>query len=202
MVALIKKDLILSYGNKQSFSLLLLYPVIIFIFISMDNPSVLIFASIVTFSYMLSIMSFAYEGTFNTRLLIDSLPIKRWEVIVSKYIFVLINYVFSVIFTYIYAWILELFGLNIIDYFNFFAIKNTFLFSLFSLGIALPLLYALPPKIARFLYIFIYIVLTNIFVLDGTISILEVIPYPILLVSLYLISMGVSILIYSKRDLR
>jgi len=200
MTSLIRRDLILSFGNKQSLFILVFYPLMLLSIIGIDNSDVWLFASILSFTYLLSIVSFAYESVTKSHLLINSLPIKKWEVVVSKYIFVIINYVFSLIYTYFYVWILGLLGLNIMDSFNLSIIKHTFFFTLLSLSIGLPLLYLLPPKIARFVYIFIFIIVTNLSILDGAAILLRKPTYAIFIVILYLVSLAGSIVIYKNKD--
>ncbi|SMB85104.1 ABC-2 family transporter protein [Desulfonispora thiosulfatigenes DSM 11270] len=202
MLALLKRDFILSYGNRQTYFLMLIFPLMMLVIMSMDNPETLVSLSIVASTYFISMMPFAYEWSYRNRLFFDSLPIKKWEVVFSKYISILINYGFSVVYIYLFFGALEILGLNIGYNFSLSMIKHTFFISLFSLSIAVPLIYLLPAKIARIIYIFIYVIITNIFVLGDATTIVELVQGPFFITGIYLVSGLISTFIYKHRDLR
>ncbi|MCR1898363.1 ABC-2 transporter permease [Irregularibacter muris] len=200
MFALIKKDLILSFGNKQTYFLLLFYPLLLLFITGMENPGIMIFACVSTFTFLLPLISFAYEELLDSNMLLGSLPIKRWEVVVNKYIFALIVFGLSIPYTYLYMSILNFLGFNILEFFHISLIKDVSFFSLFSLSIAIPLHYIFPSKIARLAHVFIYILLTNHFVLQGSTTLLKGIQSPLLGIGIFLLSLGISIALYQSKD--
>lgn len=200
MGALIKKDLILAFGNRQMY-FLLLYPLLLLFILGLEQTGVILLGSIMSLSFLLTITSFAYEEKSGPRYFLHSLPIKRWEIIFSKYLSVLVYFTLSLLYTYFYGWILELFGVKALAFFDLSLIQNALILTLSSLSLALPLFYLLPPKIARFAYIFIFILLTNFLVLEKDVDIIGQIPYPFLVGLLYLISLGVSMAIYKYKDI-
>src|SRR5699024_8421067 len=157
------------------------------------------------FVYILTITPFNYDMQRKSYMIIESLPIKKKDIVMGKYLVTLINFLLSTVWCWIYLWIISLLDFVNMDLLNISSLENAFFTSIFSLSIILPPLFILPPKIARYFSMFVYI-----FIFSMMFSKVEKLfhvnlfqgarGYIIGLV-VYLISMGISVLLYENRDL-
>lgn len=200
MLALIKKDLFLSLGTKNSLVFLIFFPFFFMIF-GANSSEVLVHLTVFTITFMLSVTPFSYETLTNANLLILSLPIKRRTVVISKYILGIFNFGIALIYTYGFVLLANLLPIEPKLAFNLTIIQNSFLLSLVAIAFTLPFFYLLPPKIARVSYIVIFVVLLNIFVYESNDLGFEIASYPLTVGLIYLASLGLSSTIYKFKDL-
>lgn len=208
MFSLIRKDMLLTFSTKGNFLTIILLIPLMNLMLGVSKPSQLIAISIISITHILTIASFSYELRSKSNMLIQSLPIKKRDIIFSKYISIFINFIFSVIVTVVYLWITSLFKIKTVDSFNFNIIKDTLSILLLGLSISLPLHFALPPKMANFTNVFILMMIINTVIL-GPNSINSMFnskgsgDFKLLIIAVvvWVLSMIISLMIYEKKDL-
>ncbi len=201
MLNLIKKDFLLTFSNKQSWILMILYvPFILFTMGTNNGTSAVLM--IYTFVYMLTTTPFGYEIQTKPHILLQSLPIKKRDIVISRYLSMFINYIVGFVITGIYLWIINLLGLADVDSFNVSLVKSTLPMVIISLSISLPALFRLPPKMANFVNIFIYIGIMNFVIMPFGQSgnLFNGLGLLIISAIVYLLSIVVSLWLYETRD--
>lgn len=208
MFNLIKKDTLLTFSTKGNLLTIILIIPLMNLILGRSKPIQLIEISIIYAGYILTIASFSYEFRSKSNMLIQSLPIKKRDIIFSKYISIFINFIFSVIVTVAYLWIISLFKIKIVDSFNFNIMKDTLSILLLGLSISLPLNFVLPHKIANFTNVFVLMMIINTIILgDNNINSMFNSKgsgdFRILIISgiVWVLSMTISLVIYEKKDL-
>jgi len=141
-------------------------------------------------------------------MLIQSLPIKKRDVVLSKYISIFINYFLGVILVGIYFGIISVFRIKIGEGLSISLIWQTLIIFIFITSISLPAYFRLPPRLGNIVNVMIYIIIINIFVIGSSdnIDILTALNgqrfnLPIITPIVYLISMLISIVLYETKDL-
>ncbi|MBU5255911.1 ABC-2 transporter permease [Tissierella praeacuta] len=207
MLNLIRKDLLLNFSSKQSvIFLILFFP---FMLLVLETNSTNIYSlMILSYGYVLNNMPFKYEVINKTHMLIQSLPIKKRDVILSKYISIFINYFLGVILVGIYFGIISVFRIKIGEGLSISLIWQTLIIFIFITSISLPAYFRLPPRLGNIVNVMIYIIIINIFVIGSSdnIDILTALNgqrfnLPIITPIVYLISMLISIVLYETKDL-
>lgn len=94
MLNLIKKDILIQ---KRTLPLLCIF-MIIFTLNSQNNPDGYIYIAGVTIGYILTVGALAYDETYNGNILINSLPLTRKDIVLSRYISVFFFTILSLIF--------------------------------------------------------------------------------------------------------
>ena len=207
MLNLIRKDLLLNFSNKQSMVFLILF--FPFMLLILEKNSTNIYSlMILSYGYILNNMPFKYEVINKTHMLIHSLPIKKKDVVISKYISIFINYFLGVILVVIYFGIISVFKIKIGENLSISLIRQTLIIFTFTTSISLPAYFRLPPRLGNIVNIMIYIIIINIFVMGSSNNIdiftalnAQRLNLPIIVAIVYLISMGISIGLYETRDL-
>jgi len=207
MLNLIRKDLLLNFSSKQSvIFLILLFP---FMLLVLETNSTNIYSlMILSYGYVLNNMPFKYEVINKTHMLIQSLPIKKRDVVLSKYISIFINYFLGVILVGIYFGIISVFRIKIGEGLSISLIWQTLIIFIFITSISLPAYFRLSPRLGNIVNVMIYIIIINIFVIGSSdnIDILTALNgqrfnLPIITPIVYLISMLISIVLYETKDL-
>lgn len=207
MLNLVRKDLMLNFSNKKSaIFLILFFPFLLLILET--NSTNLYSLMILSYGYILTNMPFKYEIKDKTHTLIQSLPITKKDVVISKYISIFINYFLSIILVAVYFGIISIFRIKIAGGLDISVIKETLVIFTIITSISLPAYFKLPPKLGNIVNIMMYIFIINIFVIgsSGDINIftllnIQGINLLIITVIVYLISMVISIGLYETRDL-
>ncbi|WMM25135.1 ABC-2 transporter permease [Tissierella sp. MB52-C2] len=201
MLNLIKKDFLLTFSSKLPWMFIILYVPFILFTIGTDNKFIG-GLMIYTFVYMLTTISFGYDTQVKTHILLQSLPIRKRDIVISKYLSILINYTIGFVVTGGYLWIINLLGFVDVDIFNLSMVISTLPIILLSLSISLPALFRLPPKIANVINMFIYIGIMNFVIIPfgeyG--NLLNGLGLPIIAAIVYFLSMGISLWLYETRD--
>ncbi|WP_333638110.1 ABC-2 transporter permease [Tissierella praeacuta] len=207
MLNLIRKDLLLNFSSKQSvIFLILFFP---FMLLVLETNSTNIYSlMILSYGYVLNNMPFKYEVINKTHMLMQSLPIKKRDVVLSKYISIFINYFLGVILVGIYFGIISVFRIKIGEGLSISLIWQTLIIFIFITSISLPAYFRLPPRLGNIVNVMIYIIIINIFVIGSSdnIDILTALNgqrfnLPIITPIVYLISMLISIVLYETKDL-
>lgn len=206
MLNLVRRDFIVTYSNKITFYILIgMIPLFLFL-IDDFNANMAFMYSTLTFIFIATRTPFSYEIKDKPHLFIQSLPVTKTDIVVSKYISIFINFIIGSIFTIIYIFVLNLLGFIDISVLTFGTLVTTLITSIVLLSISIPTEFIFTPKTANFVNMFIYILFLNIFILQDNL-ILNFInifsDYRIaiaLIVSLtYFLSMAISILLYKNR---
>ncbi|HZJ83864.1 MAG TPA: ABC-2 transporter permease, partial [Clostridia bacterium] len=167
MINLIKKDILVSYFNKNSLILLIFYIPFVILVIGPGDPNTVFLFSVFSFVFMMIKTPFSYEIKDKPHIFIQSLPVKKKDIVISKYASIFINFVVGTIYTLAYMWIMSLTGLLYLKRFEIFTILIALGFIVLSQAISLPTHFRFTPKVANFLNMGIYILLLNFIVLDG-----------------------------------
>jgi len=175
---------------------------------SEDMNSIYLF-SILIFTYMVLYMPFSYEIRDKPNILIQSLPVKKRDIVIRRYINIVTSLIMGNIYIFIYLFLIKILG--ILDEITIDAsmIVFAFVFTVFVSSILLPSQFKFTSKIANFINMFIYIffminagmlniLYTNYTNLDlsQTSNILLAISIALVI---SLISMGISIILYENR---
>lgn len=207
MFPLIRRDFVVTYENKTAFYMLLgIIPLMLFLTDDFDANMAFLY-SVLTFMFIGTRTPFAYEAKDKPHLFIQSLPVTKIEIVVSKYIGIFVNFLIGSVFVVIYISILSL--LNFIDVkdLNLSTVFITLAIGIVLLSLSLPAEFFFTSKTAHFINLFVYILFLNFFIL-GNNKILDFINvfsnYKIgiflLITTIYSVSMGASVLLYKNRN--
>lgn len=204
MLKLIRRDLSLIFANWQVGVLLLLLMPFLLLFIGAEKVNEAILANVLILGYFLTVLPFSYELRIKPYLLIQSLPISRSEVVISRYISTFINLIIGTIYSVIYLWIINKFKVLNVDTLNIKIIIEAFLIVILGLSISLPGFFILSPKGGTILNTAVYIIGLNFyFIQPGTnfrrYNISN--KFGIAIMVSYIISLGLSIWFYERKDL-
>lgn len=205
MLNLIKKDIKLAFLTKSTLLFLILY-IPILIFLDLGDVRLTYLAAVLTFTYMALTTPFQYELKNKTHILIQSLPIAKINIVISRYIYSLLAFLFSTLFVYAYFKILGALGLNVDIVFSIDIFKQVLFTVFIAISVLLPIHFMFEPKIASFLGIFLYVSIFNFLsTIDSWINKLNFIgnsslSMPGAVALMFLLSMTTSIFIYNKRN--
>lgn len=208
MFNLIKKDILVQ--KKY------IYFIFIYLFIGLvafrtmpDSATTYLIATTIAFFFIAG--SFSYDEQNKTYMVINSLPIKRNSLIISKYISVLIYTLLSLLIIYIFT--LIVFTLKLpykIELLNLNHVFNVFIASMFLSSILLPVYSKLGYTKARIFttlsYIFVFIVFNTLGNMGTSIPMLlqrtrlEDIVLLIIASLIFILSMFLSIKFYENRE--
>ncbi|HZK33501.1 MAG TPA: ABC-2 transporter permease [Tissierellaceae bacterium] len=209
MINLIKKDLRVAFSNRfTNIMLLLFFPFVLF-FIGSESTDVLFMFSTFIFVFSLSKITFVFEMRDKSHIFIQSLPVTKKDMVVSKYISIFIYFVMGSIYTLAYIWIFKLLGIINMDKIQFSIILSTLGFITVALSLSLPMQFRFPLKTANFInMMFFMIIIIFISLTKGDFSkflnldlnnIYIKLAITGGIVAVYFISIGVSIALYQTR---
>lgn len=171
MLSLIRKDLkLVTFGTYNKIFLVVFVPVLMAMSGFDFTVKYMYMAIVLSFAYMLVFTSFSYDVQFKTNLYVQSLPTTKSEIVRGKYVFSLLAFLFSMIYSSLYLGLLNIFTNLNFDLFDINTMKNSFILFLIliSFVVSTPLNYKLPPKIASFFGVFTYVFLINTFAMSTT----------------------------------
>lgn len=209
MINLIKKDLIVTYSNKVSIITILLYfPLILLILGTKDINSIFMFSTF-SFVFIMIKIPFAYEIRDKPHIFIQSLPVKKSDIVISKYISMIINFIMATVYTLTYMWVSNALGIIDVDKIEISTILFTLGLTMLSLSLSMPMQFRFTPKVANYLNMLSFIIVINIIMLDGD-TLIRILSLDLndfykrlLLIAgvlgVYLISIAVSISLYKNR---
>lgn len=206
MFNLIRRDFIVTYINKTAFYLLLgMIPLFLFL-IDDFNADMAFMYSLLTFMFISTRTPFSYEAKDKPHLFIQSLPVTKVDIVVSKYISLFIIFLIGGLFTIVYIFILSLLGFLDIWSLTLGAVLVTLATSIALLSISLPTEFIFTPKLANFITMLIYILFLNMFILNSNpiLNFIDIfsdyrIGISLIVALLYFLSIGISILVYKNR---
>lgn len=203
---LIKKDMTVVFSNKSMYMILLLFvPFLVLVLGAEDMNGIYLF-SILTFTYMVLYIPFSYEVRDKPNVLIQSLPVKKRDIVISKYISMIISLIMGNIYTFIYLLLIKTLGILDEITIDISIIAFAFVITVFATSILLPAQFKFTSKIANFINMFIYIFfMINAGVLNELYTNLDLSKTSSILLALsivaviYFISLGISIALYKSR---
>lgn len=206
MLNLIRKDFIVTYSNKFAFyMLLLLMPLLIFFIDDFDSNMAFIYA-VLTFVFISTRTPFAYEVKDKPHLFIQSLPVTKTDIVISKYISIFVDFLIGSIFTTLYIAFLGLFNLLDISVLEFSTVILTLAVSIFLVSISLPAEFMFTPKMSNLINIIIYVTFLNFFIIGDNpiLNFINIfsdyrIGIGLIVVLVYFLSMGISNFLYKNR---
>lgn len=206
MLNLVRRDLLVTYANKFAFYMLLgMLPLFLFL-IDDFNANMAFMYSVLTFMFIATRTPFSYEIKDKPHLFIQSLPVTKTDIVISKYISIFLNFIIGSVFTIIYIFILSLLGFIDISVLSFGTIIVTLATSIALLSISLPSEFIFTPKTANFVNMIIYIIFLNMFILEDNLILKFInvfsdyrLAIALIVTLVYFLSMGVSVLLYKKR---
>lgn len=206
MLNLIRKDFLVTYTNKFAFyMLLLLIPFFLFFVDDFDANMAFVY-SVLTFVFISTRTPFAYEGKDKPHLFIQSLPVTKTDIVISKYVSIFVNFLIGSIFTTLYISFLSLFNLFDISVLKLSIVILTLAVSIFLISISLPAEFIFTPKISNLINIIIYVTFLNLFIIGGNrvLNFINIfsdyrIGISLIVVLVYFLSMAVSIVLYKNR---
>lgn len=216
MINLIKKDFAITFSKKNAaiFLAYCLFIITVMDTFSSDNIYILI---INTIAYFLVSESFIYDERTKGEYIINSLPVKREEIVLSRYLS-LIFYIFAAtVFAAALGSLTALMNIGNIGFINMNVIKKVFVSSILMISLVIPLFYKFGYRTIKILYLLIYMsffsfitAIQDIVTLDfvkkimvfmetnkGLIDILST----IILICLVIISAIISLQVYRKKDI-
>ncbi|QGU95744.1 hypothetical protein GOM49_12160 [Clostridium bovifaecis] len=216
MLNLIKKDFAITF-NKKTAAIFLAYCLFIITImdtLSSDNIYILI---ITTIAYFLASESFIYDEKTRGEYIINSLPVKREEVVISRYFSLLIYILAATVFAAVLGSIAALTNIGNIRFINMNVVKKVLVSNIIMISLASPLFYKFGYKTIKIFYLLIYMsffslltaipeIITLNFVKKliifieinrGLLSILSI----VVLTCLVILSMVISLRVYERKDI-
>lgn len=216
MLNLIKKDFAITF-NKKTTAIFLVYCLFIITImdtLSSDNIYILI---ITTIAYFLVSESFIYDEKTKGEYVINSLPVKRGEIVISRYFSLVVYILAATVFAAALGSIAALIGIGNIGFINTTIVKKVFITNVMMTSLASPFFYKFGYRTVKIFYLLIYMSLFSLLtaipdiitlnfvkklmifieINKGLIDILSV----IVLVFLIIISMLISLRVYEKKDI-
>lgn len=209
MINLIKKDLRVNFSNKvTNIMLLILFPFIL-LSIGFADINVIFMFSTFSFAFTMAKISFVYETRDKSHIFLQSLPVTKRDIVISKYIYMFINFGLGVIYTFIYMWIFGLIGIINAEKIQPSIILSTLGFTIVALSMSMPMQFRFSAKVANFLnMLFFMMIIVLITFTEGEFLRFLNLDFNNLynklliiggIVAVYFISMGISIGLYKTR---
>ncbi|NLI89107.1 MAG: ABC-2 transporter permease [Epulopiscium sp.] len=211
MLKIMNKDLRVMLASKSQIALMLFIVPLFLLIVDANNMGWLYFLILIIVAYTLIITPFSFDVSNKTIGLINSFPISRKEIVISKYLSVFPYMFISVIYSGIYLWVINKSGILGVDYFNIAMIGRACLYMIFVSSLIFPANFKFDARLAQLVNVFFYsggIVLTfnlaeaninsNLVFLGNLYSPLTL---TVVVVIIYILSMILSIRIYENRDL-
>ncbi len=214
MFNLIKKDILIQKGT---FKLMLAYIFILIIVMGQMSSDGKYLIYIMTFVFSFVITSFFYDEKYKAQFILNSLPIKRRDIVLSKYLSVFIYTIASFIIIGGIGGIIAVLHLPFnIGIIKLNVIKISFIASILMCSINFPLLFKFGYRKGKFIFTVIYFgmfgVILSLFdkidvellkiyeFMNNNMTMINLIS-SILVILIFITSIIISISIYNKRDL-
>lgn len=204
MLNLFRNDFILVKKNISSHLLfiLLIFP-IMFVIIGVEGINRILLLHI---GYIMLFFTINFgNAELDNHIVIGYLPVSNREIVLEKYILLIINYILGTIYSFIILYILSLLGYNYIKYLNIMMLARVS-FVLFIIGsIILPIYFYLTNKWYTFWSLIVFVMSINfgmIVLEEGSgFSKLSFSTMLISIIIIYTSSLIWSIYIYKHRDI-
>ncbi|MFD3158118.1 ABC-2 transporter permease [Haloimpatiens sp. FM7330] len=216
MISLIMKDLRCTL-IKWNICFYIFYVFFITFTMGDTNPKGTYLIIIFTLAYFTPIMSFVYDEKYKTDTIINSLPVTRHQVVISKYLSICISIILSVIFSALVLLITNTLGISSIDVIQIDMIKKMIIITFLMSSLIFPLCFKFGYRKAKFFFIFLYVALVsslyNIFSPNNTDGLsTKIITYinaltsnqiilALIVSSIVIISVVISMTLYDAKDI-
>src|SRR5690606_17685008 len=140
--------------NKKNIVFYIFYIPILFIISEYLEFKWLYFVALYGSTYLMSTESLLYDMANYT---INSLPINRKEIVISRYISTFIYFIIDIVYTGVYLWIINFLGIADVDYFNLEMIKMVLPIILISTSIVYLAYFDLESSLFSKIYIFVFV---------------------------------------------
>lgn len=206
MFNLIRKDFLVTFANKFAFYLLLGMVPLLMLFMDNFDSNMIFMYSVLTFVFICTRTPFAYEIKDKPHLLIQSLPVTKTDIVISKYLSFFIYFTIGAVFTLVYLLFLTLLGFINISNLMLETVIITLATSILLLSISLPAEFMFSPKTSNLVNIIVYVIFLNFFII-GDSPLLQFINLfsdfrigiALIIFVVYFLSIGISVLLYRNR---
>ena len=208
MFKLIRKDLLLALSNKfYLISTLLFAPLLLFFMDFQVNEKIIVII-IYGMSFFLLSLSFYYVDKLKPEVLIQSLPIRKREIVLSKYMLVFLCYLIGVIYVSILFKVAEFLGYSITANLNISIIKITLPLVIIHQSIILPISFGISDRLANSIGTGLLVFINNFYLMhdfERTSRMLlnrsNRFSVALIVILIFVLSIIVSITIYKNKDL-
>jgi len=208
MFKLIRKDLLLALSNKfYLISTLLFAPLLLFFMDFQVNEKIIVII-IYGMSFFLLSLSFYYVDKLKPEVLIQSLPIRKREIVLSKYMLVFLCYLIGVIYVSILFKVAEFLGYSITANLNISIIKITLPLVIIHQSIILPISFGISDRLANSIGTGLLVFIKNFYLMhdfERTSRMLlnssNRFSVALIVILIFVLSIIVSITIYKNKDL-
>ncbi len=210
MLGIIKRDISLMFSSRQMILFMVLYVPFLLLMFGSSASEQLYLMIIVLYTYMMSLMSFSFDIAGKSRYIINSLPIRRNNIVIYKYLSVFVYFAITVAFAGVYLWIINILNLANVDYFNLNDIIIGIPTVMISTSIVFPAYFRFEARIAQIIHFIVFLTSFTIFgnvAFVGDKGILKYLSYIklehviVVALVLYILSLVLSVVLYKNRDL-
>lgn len=208
MIDLLKKDFLITYSSIMTFLMFGIFiPLMFFITDNIDANMIFLY-SVATICFVSTRTSFSYDRTGRTDLFIQSLPVTKGDIVVSKYISIFINFFIACIFTISYMFILNnatSLSINLSNL-SLGVLPLTLALVVTYLSISIPNEFAFTTNVSNMITLIVYVIFLNIFIIGDTPTLKlmssfnnSIGPIALGVTLIYFLSMKISVVIYKNR---
>ena len=208
MFKLIRKDLLLALSNKFNLISTLLFAPLLLFFMDFQVNEKIIVIIICGMSFFLLSLSFYYVDKLKPEVLIQSLPIRKREIVLSKYMLVFLCYLIGVIYVSILFKVAEFLGYSITANLNISIIKITLPLVIIHQSIILPISFGISDRLANSIGTGLLVFINNFYLMhdfERTSRMLlnssNRFSVALIVILIFVLSIIVSITIYKNKDL-
>lgn len=208
MFKLIRKDLLLALSNKFNLISTLLFAPLLLFFMDFQVNEKIIVIIIYGMSFFLLSLSFYYVDKLKPEVLIQSLPIRKREIVLSKYMLVFLCYLIGVIYVSILFKVAEFLGYSITANLNISIIKITLPLVIIHQSIILPISFGISDRLANGIGTGLLVFINNFYLMhdfERTSRMLlnssNRFSVALIVILIFVLSIIVSITIYKNKDL-
>lgn len=208
MFKLIRKDLLLALSNKFDLISTLLFAPLLLFFMDFQVNEKIIVIIICGMSFFLLSLSFYYVDKLKPEVLIQSLPIRKREIVLSKYMLVFLCYLIGVIYVSILFKVAEFLGYSITANLNISILKITLPLVIIHQSIILPISFGISDRLANGIGTGLLVFINNFYLMhdfERTSRMLlnssNRFSVALIVILIFVLSIIVSITIYKNKDL-
>lgn len=208
MFKLIRKDLLLALSNKFNLISTLLFAPLLLFFMDFQVNEKIIVIIICGMSFFLLSLSFYYVDKLKPEVLIQSLPIRKREIVLSKYMLVFLCYLIGVIYVSILFKVAEFLGYSITANLNISIIKITLPLVIIHQSIILPISFGISDRLTNGIGTGLLVFINNFYLMhdfERTSRMLlnssNRFSVALIVILIFVLSIIVSITLYENKDL-
>lgn len=212
MLNIIKMDLKSNYFLQEKIEIasFVILGLLLAMFFSPDRIGFIVYLNVSFIVLYMSVEMNKDKLSLKSNAMIQSLPIRRLDYVIAKYLLVIINHIIGFVYIYLVFFLLGLLGYEHIKYINMGIIIDIFRINLLVFSIILLISFLLFNQFRIFLNIFILISFLNHYEIDpygywglfgGMISIVRDLNSLLIPLAIYIFSGVLSYIAYRERDL-